>query len=113
MIWNLAAAVLLIWLDKRYRWGHGRVFWAYVMAYTLGRVWIEYLRIDPAEEILGLRLNVWTSLLVGGAALVAFVLVGRRHPGREPSPDLPPATEAEAAADDPAADAEDTDEPAA
>lgn len=109
MIWNLAAAALLIWLDRRYRWGHGRVFWAYVVAYTLGRLWIELLRIDPAEEVLGLRINVWTSLLVGAGALVAFVLVGRRHPGREPSPELPPPTDAEAAADDPAADAENTD----
>src|SRR5665647_3563147 len=32
MLWNLAAAALLIWLDRRYRWGHGRVFWAYVVA---------------------------------------------------------------------------------
>lgn len=84
MVWNLAGAALLIWLDRRYRWGHGRVFWAYVVIYTLGRGWIEALRIDPAEEIAGLRLNVWTSLLVGGAALVAFVITGRRHPGREP-----------------------------
>ncbi|HRA51665.1 prolipoprotein diacylglyceryl transferase family protein, partial [Actinotalea sp.] len=83
MIWNLGAAALLLWLDRRYRWGHGRVFWAYVLAYTTGRLWIELLRIDPAHTIAGLRLNVWTSILVGLGALVAFVLVGRRHPGRE------------------------------
>lgn len=85
MLWNLAAAVLLLWLDKRFRLGHGRVFWAYVVAYTTGRLWIELLRIDPAETVLGLRLNVWTSILVGLGALVAFVWVGRRHPGRETS----------------------------
>jgi len=100
MLWNLAAAALLIWLDRRYRWGHGRVFWAYVVAYTTGRLWIEMLRIDPAERIAGLRLNVWTSILVGVAALVAFVLVGRRHPGREPSPELPPSTDLPPAEDD-------------
>lgn len=83
LVWNLAAAALIVWLDRRYRLGHGRVFWAYVMAYTAGRVWIEYLRIDTAHTFLGLRLNVWTSILVGLGALVAFVLVGRRHPGRE------------------------------
>jgi len=83
MVWNLAAAALIIWLDRRFRWGHGRVFWAYVLAYTTGRLWIEMLRIDPAHTIAGLRLNVWTSILVGLGALVAFVLVGRRHPGRE------------------------------
>ncbi|WP_225754316.1 prolipoprotein diacylglyceryl transferase [Actinotalea sp. Marseille-Q4924] len=83
MLWNLAAAAVLIWADRRFRLGHGRVFWLYVVLYTAGRVWIEALRIDPAETVLGLRLNVWTSILVGGAALVAFVVVGRRHPGRE------------------------------
>ena len=83
MLWNLAAAALIIWLDRRYRLGHGRVFWLYVMLYTLGRGWIEALRIDPATMIGPFRLNVWTSIVVGLTALVAFVLVGRRHPGRE------------------------------
>jgi len=83
LLWNLAAAAVLIWADRRYRLGHGRVFWLYVVLYCTGRIWIEYLRIDTANEILGLRLNVWTSFLVGLGALVAFVLVGRRHPGRD------------------------------
>lgn len=83
MIWNLAAAAFIVWLERRFRLGHGRVFWAYVMAYTSGRVWIEMLRIDPAHTFFGLRLNVWTSILVFLGALVAFVVVGRRHPGRE------------------------------
>ena len=83
MVWNLAAAALLVYLDRRYRLGHGRVFWLYVLLYTTGRLWIELVRIDPAELILGLRINVWTSVIVGLGALVAFVLIGRRHPGRE------------------------------
>jgi prolipoprotein diacylglyceryl transferase len=83
MLWNLAGAALLIWLDRRLRLGHGRVFWLYVLYYTVGRLWIEMLRIDPAEQVLGLRLNVWTSLIVGLTALIFFVVLGRRHPGRE------------------------------
>lgn len=89
LLWNLGAAALLVWLDRRYRLGHGRVFWAYVALYTLGRVWIEMLRIDTAEHVLGLRLNVWTSIVVGLGALVAFVLIGRRHPEREDGVELP------------------------
>ena len=89
MIWNLAAAAFLIWLDRRYRLGHGRVFWAYVAIYTLGRVWIEMLRIDTAEHVLGLRLNVWTSIIVGLGAVVAFVVIGRLRPGREDAVWLP------------------------
>ncbi|MCR6647344.1 MAG: prolipoprotein diacylglyceryl transferase [Cellulomonas sp.] len=83
MVWNLLGAALLVWADRRFRLGHGRVFWLYVVVYTSGRLWIEALRIDPAHGFLGLRLNVWTSILVGLGALVAFILVGRRHPGRE------------------------------
>jgi prolipoprotein diacylglyceryl transferase len=89
LLWNLAAAGVLVWLDRRYRLGHGRVFWAYVALYTLGRVWIEMLRIDTAEHVLGLRLNVWTSIVVGLGAVVAFVVVGRLHPGREEAVELP------------------------
>jgi prolipoprotein diacylglyceryl transferase len=96
LIWNLAAAAVLLWADRRFRLGHGRVFWLYVLAYCLGRVWIEYLRIDTANHFLGLRLNVWTSILVGLGALVAFVVIGRRHPGRDTTVLLaPPAAQDE------------------
>ena len=59
------------------------MFWLYVVLYTVGRLWVELLSIDPAHTVLGLRLNVWTSIVVGLGALVAFILVGRRHQGRE------------------------------
>ena len=42
------------------------------MIYTLGRVWIENLRIDEAEMVLGLRLNVWTSIIIFALAAVMF-----------------------------------------
>jgi len=83
LLWNLAGAAVLVWADRRFKLGYGRVFWLYVIVYTLGRLWIEALRIDPANTILGLRLNVWTSIIVCLGALVAFVVVGRRHPGRD------------------------------
>ncbi|MFM6849684.1 MAG: prolipoprotein diacylglyceryl transferase, partial [Terrabacter sp.] len=65
-LWNLAAFALLIWLDRRFRLGHGRVVALYVMLYTLGRGWIENLRIDDVQmnDVFGLRLNVWTSIVL-------------------------------------------------
>lgn len=92
MVWNLAGAALLIWLDRKLQLGYGRVFWLYVVIYTTGRLWIEMLRIDPAHEFWGLRINVWTSIIVGLGALVAFVVVGRRHPGRDTTLLLAPPT---------------------
>ena len=97
LLWNLLMAGVLLFLDRRFRLGHGRVFWAYVLLYTLGRVWIEMLRIDDAEQVLGLRLNVWTSILLGLAALVVSIVLARRFPTREesvrlrPEDDEPPA----------------------
>jgi len=84
-IWDLGVAGVVIWADRKFRLGHGRALALYVMAYTLGRGWIEYLRIDHANHILGLRLNDWTSILVFLGALLYFVISARRHPGREES----------------------------
>jgi prolipoprotein diacylglyceryl transferase len=83
LLWNLAAAGVLIWLDRRFKLGHGQVFALYVVLYTSGRLWIELMRIDPAHTIGPFRLNVWTSIVVGLGALVAFIVVSRRHPDRE------------------------------
>ena len=109
-LWNLAVFGLLLWAERRFRLGHGRVFALYVMGYTLGRGWIEYLRIDDVqlENVLGLRFNVWTSIVLFTVALVYFVLSLRRHPGREESvyrDGFGPEADA-AEADDDAVDAE-------
>lgn len=78
-LWNLAAAVLLVWLGKRLALTHGRVFALYVMLYTLGRGWIEALRIDTVNHIGPFRLNIWTSIVVFCLALAYFVWAGRRY----------------------------------
>jgi prolipoprotein diacylglyceryl transferase len=84
-LWDLGVAAVLIWADRRFRIGHGRVFALYVLLYTVGRGWIEALRVDPANRILGLRLNLWTSLLVGLGALAYLIITARLRPGREAS----------------------------
>jgi prolipoprotein diacylglyceryltransferase len=55
----------------------------YVLLYTAGRVWIEALRIDPVNSVAGVRLNVWTSIIVGLGALVYLIWSARTRPGRE------------------------------
>jgi prolipoprotein diacylglyceryl transferase len=83
MLWNLAAAVLLVWLDRRFRLGHGKVFALYVMLYCAGRFWIEALRIDTVNEIGGFRLNNFTALIGFVVALVWLIWLIRNRPGRE------------------------------
>jgi prolipoprotein diacylglyceryl transferase len=75
LVWNLGVAVLVYLVDRRWKLGRGRAFALYVMAYTAGRFWIEALRIDEAQVILGMRLNGWVSVLVFLGALLYFVRV--------------------------------------
>jgi prolipoprotein diacylglyceryl transferase len=82
-LWCVGVALLVIWADRRFRLGHGRAFALYVAAYTVGRFWIEHMRVDYAHRILGMRLNDWTAIVVFAAAVLYFVLSARRHPGRE------------------------------
>ncbi|HJY45525.1 MAG TPA: prolipoprotein diacylglyceryl transferase [Propionibacteriaceae bacterium] len=83
VLWNLAAAVLLVWLDRRFRLGHGKVFALYVMLYCAGRFWIEALRIDTVNEIGGFRLNNYTALIGFVVALLWLIWLIRNRPGRE------------------------------
>ncbi|SEL27743.1 prolipoprotein diacylglyceryl transferase [Nonomuraea pusilla] len=75
-LWDLALGFLLLFVGRRFTLRHGRLFAVYVAGYTLGRFWIEGLRIDPvggvdhAVTFLGMRLNQWTSIVVFLGALV-------------------------------------------
>lgn len=99
-LWNLAGVVILLALDRKFNFRRGRLFCLYAVYYTLGRVWIEAMRIDDAEQIslfgITTRLNVWTSIFVLLGALIAFILLGLRKPSGPDTPFLPgrePATE--------------------
>lgn len=106
LIWNLVIAAALIYVDRRYRLGRGNVFALYVMGYTFGRFWIEALRSDHANHILGMRVNSWVAILVFLAALAWFV----RHRN---APRSSAAAAADVASKDrPAADADTANEPA-
>ena len=78
-LWCLAAAALLVFAEKRFRLHGGQLFAAYGIVYTAGRVWIESLRIDDAHHILGLRLNVWTSIILFLVSLAALLVLRRRY----------------------------------
>ncbi|CAL9412980.1 Phosphatidylglycerol--prolipoprotein diacylglyceryl transferase [Streptomyces sp. enrichment culture] len=103
-LWCLGVAALVIWADRRFKLGHGRAFALYVAAYCAGRAWIEYMRVDEAHHILGLRLNVWTAIAVFVLAVVYFAVSAKLRPGREEvvEPDRGPAASDPAAAAKPA-----------
>jgi prolipoprotein diacylglyceryl transferase len=88
LLWDLAVVGLLLWAEKRFKLRKGYLFCLYVALYTFGRFWTEYLRIDQAHKILGLRLNDWVSIIIFTSATLLLVLRGRVT-GDEPEPDEP------------------------
>jgi len=90
LLWNLAVFFVLIFVDRKFRIGHGRLFALYVASYCVGRFWVELLRDDTATLIAGIRVNVFTATFVFVGAVVYILLApkGREDPaslrGHEP-----------------------------
>lgn len=132
LVWDLGVALLVWQLDRRFRFGKAKAFAVYVMAYCVGRFWIELMRTDPANHLLGMRLNNWTAIVVFVGGLIYFLRVKGPQEYLQvdedgtitvvPAPGSPASTETpaeagtavEAATDDEAADEPDdpADEPA-
>jgi prolipoprotein diacylglyceryl transferase len=98
LIWNLMGFAVLIWLDRKFKLRWGQMFAAYLITYSIGRAFIESIRIDPSEVFFGLRTNVWSAIFGIAIGVALFVWSRRKHieeetsvylPGREPKePDV-------------------------
>ncbi|MBF6467597.1 prolipoprotein diacylglyceryl transferase [Nocardia beijingensis] len=93
LVWNLLVVVLLVYVDKRFRIGHGRLFALYVAGYCFGRFFVELMRADEATKIAGIRINSFTSAVVFLCAIAYFLFAtkGREtpeqlRPGASPRP---------------------------
>jgi prolipoprotein diacylglyceryl transferase len=82
-VWNLGVIAVVILVDRRFRLGHGRAFALYVATYCAGRAWIENLRIDTVNNLGGVRLNVWTALVLFVLSVGYLIVSARLKPGRE------------------------------
>jgi prolipoprotein diacylglyceryl transferase len=83
LLWNLLVFAVLIWVDRKFKIGHGRLFALYVAGYCLGRFWIELLRSDVASmPVEGIRVNSFTSTFVFIGAVVYIMVApkGREDP---------------------------------
>jgi prolipoprotein diacylglyceryl transferase len=86
-LWCFAAAGLLLLVERVFsgRIRPGALFALYVLVYSIGRLWIEALRIDPSHRIAGVRLNDW----VAGLAIIvsaAFFVWWQKTWKREGAP---------------------------
>jgi prolipoprotein diacylglyceryltransferase len=80
---------VLLWFVRRYwrRVPDGTVFALYGTLYNAVRIPLETIKIDPADHVLGQRINVWVSLILFLISAVAFWLLFRRRreaPGPAP-----------------------------
>lgn len=75
-IWCSLLAVIIIKIGDKLKAGQN--FALYVAGYCLGRFFIELIRIDAANTIAGLRVNVWVSLLVGAGAVLYFARASKK-----------------------------------
>jgi prolipoprotein diacylglyceryl transferase len=70
-VWATFLAIILIRFGKRLH--SGQIFSLYIAGYCLGRVAIESIRIDEAQHIFGLRLNVLVGIVIGVSAMIVFL----------------------------------------
>ena len=77
-LWCLLVALALVLIDRRFTLAKGQIFALYGMLYTGGRGLIEMVRTDQANYVLGLRLNVWTAVIVFAISAFAFWRFGVR-----------------------------------
>ena len=77
-LWCLLVALALVLIDRRFTLAKGQIFALYGMLYTGGRGLIEMVRTDQANYVLGLRLNVWTAVIVFAISAFAFWHFGVR-----------------------------------
>jgi prolipoprotein diacylglyceryl transferase len=72
-LWNLLVMAILLRVARRWRsQAAGYVLALYLALYSLGRFFVEGLRVDPAHELGPLRLNQVVAAIVFAVALAAL-----------------------------------------
>ena len=89
-LYCLALVGLLLFLDSRFRIRPPALFALYISLYTAGRFFEELIRVDPAHELAGLRLNAWVSIIVFVASTAFFVWWQFFRERRDESRPVPP-----------------------
>jgi prolipoprotein diacylglyceryl transferase len=109
IVWNLLGAAVILYLSyrrvwqkqsvlgfeipvpkaitPRLQWGKGIAL--YFIWYGAGRIVWESIRVDPSENLLGIRTNVWWAIASVVLGILILAVQSRRHYGLEPGPYLP------------------------
>jgi prolipoprotein diacylglyceryl transferase len=84
--YDTALAGILILIGWRLRIRPPGLFALYVSFYTAGRFFEELIRIDPAHEFHGLRLNAWVSIVLFAISTLFFIWWQFIRRASEPAP---------------------------
>ncbi|MEV8252271.1 prolipoprotein diacylglyceryl transferase [Microbacterium sp. NPDC076768] len=86
MIWDIAGAILIILLGRKFVMSWGKSMGVYFLWYGIGRAYLETLRLDPTEfHFLGQKINADVAIAAAIFGLVILVIQSIRHRG-EPTP---------------------------
>jgi prolipoprotein diacylglyceryl transferase len=88
-LWSLLGVVILLLLEQRFNLRWGRMFALYLMWYSFGRFFIEGIRLDPSDVVLGLRTNQISALVGLLLGLALFMIQRARNTGIETTGYLP------------------------
>jgi prolipoprotein diacylglyceryltransferase len=72
--------LLVIWAARRFLLTGDRAFAVWLAAYAVGRYGTEWLAVDFAPHLFGLRVNQWVMALVFAGAL-GYLYLTRGRPG--------------------------------
>jgi phosphatidylglycerol---prolipoprotein diacylglyceryl transferase len=89
-IWNLLVCFVLLWVARRFadRLRDGDLVLLYVSLYSVGRFFVETLRVDPAFLIGGsIRGNLFVSSLLALGCAMILLLRHSRTTRKSPKPD--------------------------
>lgn len=85
LLWNLLGALVIVLLEKKIYLRWGKAFGVYLIWYGIGRSFFESIRLDPSEELFGVRSNIWAAWIAIAIGLAIILIQSRRHPGQEQS----------------------------
>ena len=85
----MLTGLLVIWAARRFLLTGDRAFAVWLAVFAVGRYGTEWLAIDFAPHLFGLRVNQWVMALVCAGALGYLYLTRGRPREAAPRPDRP------------------------
>jgi prolipoprotein diacylglyceryltransferase len=79
--WDVLTGLLVIWAARRFLLTGDRAFALWLAAFAVGRYGTEWLAIDVAPHLFGLRVNQWVMALMFAAAVGYLYLARGRRAG--------------------------------